>query len=116
LGSKAAQLLIGKDNVDHVDYQTANAGVVIINSDKVSYFHKRAKNKIYYSHSGYPGGFKATSLGQQMNKDSRKVIENAVSGMLPKNKLRKQFMTKLRVFKDNNHNLEAQQPEEVKVT
>lgn len=110
LATNVAELIIGKKEVDNVDYQLSNNHVVVINSDKVSYHPSREKNKFYRRHSGYPGGFSEISFGDQMAKDSRKVIEMAISGMLPKNKLREVIMSRVRVFKDGNHGHEAQQP------
>lgn len=115
LSTTAAALLIGKNLIDATDYQESGQGVIIINSDKVSYHPKREVNKFYSRHSGFPGGYKEISLGDQMVKDSRKVIESAISGMLPKNKLRQKLLGKLKIYKDANHDQEAQQPISVKV-
>lgn len=110
LATNVAELMTGKKNVDNVDYQLSSNYVVIINSDKVSFHPSREKNKFYRRHSGFPGGFKEISFGDQMAKDSRKVIEKAISGMLPKNKLREDIMARIKIFKDGDHSHEAQQP------
>ncbi|MFC1711331.1 50S ribosomal protein L13 [Patescibacteria group bacterium] len=102
--SKIAQLLQGKNKV----YYTANLDcgdyVVVTNASKVKVTGKKFKDKIYYRHSGYPGGLKAVTFEQQMAKDARKVVEWAVKNMLPKNKLRQPRMRRLKVFVTGEHN------------
>jgi len=106
--TKIAELLIGKhkpnqsDNLDGGDY------VVAINSDKLKVTGNKLLNKKYYRHSGYPGGLKEETLAQKMAKDSRKVIELAVKGMLPKNKHQNDRLVRLKVFKDDQHPYQAQ--------
>ncbi len=84
VATQIATLLMGKQkasyspNLDHGDY------VVALNSDQIKVTGKKMEDKSYYRHSGYPGGLKEITLGQQMEKDSRRVIEKAVKGMLPK--------------------------------
>ncbi|NMC35595.1 50S ribosomal protein L13 [Candidatus Beckwithbacteria bacterium] len=101
--TQIAELLIGKHkscfnaHVDCGDY------VVAINAAKVEVTGRKAKQKMYYSHSGFPGGFKEVNYTQQMVKDPRKIIEHAISGMLPKNKLKKDRMKRLRIFVDDKH-------------
>lgn len=115
LSTTAANLLLGKNLVDAVAHQVSGQGVIIINSDKVSYFPTREKNKFYARHSGYPGGFRQISLGEQMRQDSRQVIQDAITGMLPKNKLRKVLLQKLKIYTNEVHEHEAQQPEMVNI-
>ncbi|MDD3190327.1 MAG: 50S ribosomal protein L13 [Candidatus Pacebacteria bacterium] len=103
LSTKAATLLRGKHKVDFVHHIDAGDNVVVINSDNVKFSGKKEDGKIYYSHSGYLGGLKSISLGDQINKDSREVINKAVFGMLPKNKLRNEMMKRLRVYKSAEH-------------
>jgi len=64
---------------------------------------RKASQKLYYRHSGYPGGFRQISFEKQMERDPTKVIKHAVSGMLPKNKLRKRMLTRLRIYGDDKH-------------
>lgn len=106
--SQIAKLLVGKhkpnqhDNLDGGDY------VVAINSDSVKVTGNKLINKKYYRHSGYPGGLKSATLSEKMSKDSRKVIELAVKGMLPKNKFQTNRLRRLKVFTDNQHPYQAQ--------
>jgi len=103
VATQIAGLLMGKHkaayfpNLDQGDY------VVAINSDQIKVTGKKLADKKYYRHSGYPGGLKEVTLGEQMEKDSRKVIEKAVKGMLPKNKLQEPRLRRLKVFKDASH-------------
>jgi len=103
ISSQAAVLLRGKNKVDFAPHIDAGDNVVIINTDNIESSGKKRDGKIYYSHSGYLGGLKMTSLGEQMAKDSRDVIRKAVFGMLPKNKLRNDMMKRLKVYKNSEH-------------
>ena len=101
--TKIASLLMGKhkafnsSNLDHGDY------VVVINAEKVKVTGKKMSDKMYYSHSGFPGGFKSQNLSQLMAKDPRKVIEKAVKGMLPKNKLQQPRLRRMKVYVGQDH-------------
>jgi len=100
---KIAILLMGKGktltgaHLDQGDY------VVAINSDKIKVTGKKLTDKKYYSHSGFPGGFKMITLEQLLAKDSRKVIEKAVKGMLPKNKHQQDRQRRLKLFANAKH-------------
>lgn len=115
LASTVAKILRGKNkptftpNVDGGDF------VVILNSDKIAYTGAKARGKVYYKHSGYPGGMKAVELAKQMQKDSRKVILAAVHGMLPNSRLANKQITKCKVFKGAEHNHAAQQPVKLEI-
>ncbi len=105
---KIATLLMGKGktltgaHLDNGDY------VVAINSDKISVTGKKLTDKIYYSHSGFPGGLKEISLQDLLAKDSRKVIEKAVKGMLPKDKHQQNRLRRLKLFTDDKHPYSAE--------
>jgi len=73
--------------------------VIVTNTDKIKITGKKLKKKVYYHHSGYPGGLKKITLEELMKKDSREVLRKAVWGMLPKNKLRKQRIKNLKLYK-----------------
>jgi len=103
LSSKIATLLRGKHKVTFAPHIDAGDNIVVINSDKVKFSGKKATDKIYYAHSGWLGGMKSTALQDQIKKDSREVINSAVFGMLPKNKLRNEMMKRLRVYKNGEH-------------
>jgi large subunit ribosomal protein L13 len=115
LSTLAANLLRGKEktlftpSVDCGDY------VVIINTREVKVTGNKLEDKMYYRHSGYPGGIKEISLGKQLEKDSNKVIYQAIRGMLPKNKLADQMIKKLKLFPGSEHAHEAQKPEKIEV-
>jgi large subunit ribosomal protein L13 len=103
LASRIATLLMGKNKVDFSYHSDIGSYVVVINSDKLKVTGKKKKDKVYYRHTGYPGGLKETTLGELLSKDSRKVIRFAVSGMLPKNKLRKQRLKRLKIYPGADH-------------
>ena len=110
LAVAAATLLRGKHkptfapNVDGGDY------VIVINADKVAFSGDKLRNKLAYTHSGYPGGLRKRSIGDLMQKHPDRVVEKAIVGMLPKNKLSRQIQRKLRVYAGPEHPHTAQQP------
>jgi len=99
LAVEIANLLRGKDKPEFVPYLDLGDKVEVINTDQLKVTGKKLKQKIYYSHSLYPGGLKAKRLEEMMEKDSRQVVLKAVYGMLPKNKLRDKIIKKLILFK-----------------
>lgn len=100
VSTEIAKLLMGKDkatftpNIDDGDY------VIALNSDSLVTTGTKTLNKKYYRHSGYGGGFRELTLGEMMEKDSRKVLEISVKGMLPKNKLQDPRINRLNVYKN----------------
>lgn len=106
IATQIAQLLQGKDKVYYTPHLDCGDWVVAINAAKIKVTGKKIKEKIYYRHSGYPGGLKAVTFEQQMAKDPRKIIEWAVKNMLPKNKLREGRMRRLKVFAGSEHKYE----------
>lgn len=109
LAVQSANLLRGKHKAIFAPNADTGDFVVIINAEKISLSANKAKTKLRYRHSGYPGGLTTTSIGDDLNKDARKVIEGAVWGMLPKNKLGRQMLTKLKVYSGPTHPHAAQQ-------
>ena len=113
LASEIARILRGKHkpiyspSVDCGDY------VIVINAKKIRVTGNRLDQKNYYRHSGYMGGLKTISMRDQLEKYPNRVIESAVKGMLPKNKLGRQMIKKLKVYADETHPHEAQQPSEL---
>lgn len=103
IASEIAVLLRGKNKINFTPHIDGGDYVVVINSDNLKFTGTKNKNKIYHRFTGYPGGIKSISLGDQMKKDSRKIIKMAVYGMLPKNKLRNQMIKRLRIYKNDNH-------------
>ena len=108
LATQIASLLMGKHkplfsrNMDVGDF------VVIVNADKVRVTGNKAKQKLYYRHSGYPGGLKSISLEKMMQTHPTRVVEYAVKGMLPQNRLRARMMKRLRVYTGDTHPYLAQ--------
>lgn len=103
LATEIAKTLSGKGKVDYTPNVDGGDFVVVVNSDGVILTGNKEKKKTYYRFSGYPGGIKDITFDEQRKKDSRKLIEAAVRGMLPKNKLRNKMMTRLLVYKNEEH-------------
>ena len=110
-----ANKLRGKDQPTFTPHMDTGNFVIVINADKVKLTGKKLEDKMYYSHSGFPGGFKERNAKKMLEIHPTKVLELAVSGMLPKNRLRKVFMDKLKVYTDEKHPHEAQKPELLEV-
>lgn len=104
LATEIVKFLSGKNKVSFAPNVDGGDFVVVLNSDGVIVTGNKAKDKKYYRFSGYPGGIKEISFEKQLIKDSRKIIEAAVKGMLPKNKLSSAMMTRLLIYKDQEHN------------
>ena len=100
LATKAARILIGKDKVAFTPYLDSGDHVVVINADKVKMTGNKVEQKVYYSHSGYPGGLKAVPAKRVREARPEWVVREAIVGMLPKNKLRARRAKKLRVYRD----------------
>ncbi|RHZ37586.1 50S ribosomal protein L13 [endosymbiont GvMRE of Glomus versiforme] len=96
-------------NFDHEIY------VVLVNASKVEFTGKKLNDKLYYRHSGYPGGLKETSAKIMLEKNPIKLMESIVKGMLPPNKLRKRRMNRLFIFPDKEHNLQAREKNFIKI-
>ena len=103
LASKIAEFLIGKTKPNFVRYLDCGDYVVVINSQDVAVTGKKEKEKTYGHYSGHPGGLKEKALWQLRIEKPNEIIERAVAGMLPKNKLRDRLMTRLHVYKDATH-------------
>jgi len=108
LSTKIARLLIGKDKPYFVNYLDCGDYVVVVNAAQIKVSGRKAQQKIYYRHSGYPGGFKQVPFEKQLEKDPRKIIRHAVAGMLPKNKLRQRRLARLKIFVDEKHPYQSQ--------
>jgi len=99
LAVELANLLRGKNKPGFLPYTDKGDHLVVINTDKIKVTGRKREQKMYYRHSGYPGGLKEERLEEVMKKDSRRVVRQAVYGMLPKNKLRDQIVKKLKLYK-----------------
>lgn len=103
MATEIATILRGKNKVNFAPNVDGGDIVVVINTDKITTSGNKAEGKIYHRFSGYPGGITSTKFKDQLVKDSRKIVEKAVYGMLPKNKLRDRMMTRLHIYKDDKH-------------
>ncbi len=110
LASQAATLLRGKHKPTFAPHVDTGDFVIIVNAEKVVLTGKKAEQKRAYRHSGFPGGLSSTSYTELLDKDPRKAVEKAVRGMLPKNSLARQQMSKLKVYAGSAHPHEAQKP------
>jgi len=104
MATEIAKVLDGRNKVDYTPHIDGGDFVVVINADKIRVTGNKLEGKIYHHFSGYPGGISSISLKNLLKKDSKKVIQNAVYGMLPKNKLRDKMMLRLHVYSDAQHN------------
>jgi large subunit ribosomal protein L13 len=109
LAVQAANLLRGKHKAIFAPHVDTGDFVIIVNAEKIALTGDKARKKLAYRHSGYPGGLSATPVGDLLEKDARKVVENAVWGMLPKNKLGRRMLKKLKVYSGPHHPHQAQQ-------
>ncbi|MCI1633453.1 MAG: 50S ribosomal protein L13 [Liquorilactobacillus nagelii] len=116
LSAVVASVLRGKNkptftpNIDTGDF------VIIINADKVALTGRKAERKIYYHHTDHPGGLKSRTAGDYRQKDPEKLLTLSIKGMMPKGSLGRAQMKKLRVYRGENHQHTAQQPEVLDIT
>ena len=109
LAVQTANLLRGKHKPIYAPHMDTGDFVIIVNAENVALTGDKATTKMAYRHSGYPGGLSATPIGVILEKDARKAVERAVWGMLPKNRLGRQILKKLKVYSGPNHPHAAQQ-------
>jgi large subunit ribosomal protein L13 len=110
LATEVATILRGKHKPTYTPHLLSGDFVIVINAAKVAVTRNRLDQKVYYRHSQYPGGLKQETLRQAMQKHPQRVIELAVKGMLPKNRLADQMLHRLKVYAGSEHPHEAQQP------
>lgn len=115
LASKVASILRGKNKATFTPHTDTGDFVIVINSDKVVLTGKKLDNKFYRYHTGYIGGLKEIPYRKMIAEKSDLAVYEAVRGMLPKNSLGRQMLKKLRVYKDAQHNHEAQKPEQLQL-
>ncbi|WP_067441913.1 50S ribosomal protein L13 [Nocardioides jensenii] len=116
LAVQAATLLRGKHKANFAPHMDMGDFVIIVNAEKVALSGKKKTDKMVYRHSGFPGGLSTTPIGDLLEKDARKAIENAVWGMLPKNRLGRQMLKKLKVYSGPEHPHAAQQAKPFEIT
>ena len=113
LASRIAQILSGKDKPIYTPHLNVGDFVVVINAEKVKVTGGKEEKKIYYRHTGYPGGLKERTYEELLSKRPEDIIRKAVRGMLPKNKLGRQMFKKLKVYTGSEHPHQAQRPEKL---
>ena len=116
LAVRIANILRGKNKPEYTPNVDTGDFVIVINAEKAVFTGKKLIDKTYFRHSGYNGGTTFTPAGQMMEKFPTRVIEHAVRGMLPKNRLGEQMYRKLNVYAGSEHPHAAQQPEELKLS
>ncbi|MDO9529787.1 MAG: 50S ribosomal protein L13 [Syntrophales bacterium] len=110
LASEIAKRLRGKHKPVYTPHVDTGDFIVVVNAGKVSLTGKKLTDKIYYHHSGYPGGIKAVTAGKLLKEKPERVLRMAVKGMLPKNSLGRQMLKKLKIYSTSEHPHEAQTP------
>lgn len=115
LASEIAHRLRGKHKAEYTPHVDTGDYIVVINAEKVGVTGNKEKDKIYHSHTGYPGGLKSISFEKLRDKAPERIIEGAVVGMLPKNPLGRQMARKLKVYAGESHPHGAQQPKELDI-
>ena len=111
LSTRVASLLLGKDKPQFTKHIDCGDYVIVINAAQLKVTGNKGEKKIYYRHSGYPGGLKQRTLNEQLERDPSVIIQKAVRGMLPVNKLRDERLKRLKVYSGSEHNNAAQKPE-----
>ncbi|MCR5483435.1 MAG: 50S ribosomal protein L13 [Bacilli bacterium] len=115
LATEVANLLRGKGKVTYTPHVDCGDFVIVTNANKVKLTGNKLNDKMYYNHSGFPGGLRERNAAEMIEKYPVEMIERAVKGMLPKNRLGRQQIKKLKVYADANYAEKAQQPKEYKV-
>lgn len=110
LATQIANVLRGKHKPVYTPSVDTGDFVVVVNAEKIALTGKKVADKVYYSHSGFPGGIKSATAGELLAKKPEELIRKAVKGMLPKNKLARHMLKKLKVYSGASHPHEAQQP------
>ena len=116
LAVQTANLLRGKHKPMFAPHVDTGDFVIIVNAEKVALSGTKKTTKLAYRHSGYPGGLTATPIGEILEKDARKAVEKAVWGMLPKNRLGRQVLKKLKVYSGPEHPHAAQKAKPYEIT
>lgn len=116
LASQAATLIRGKHKPTFAPHVDGGDFVIVINADKVSLSGSKATDKMVYRHSGFPGGLKSVPIGELLEKNPTRVVENAVRGMIPKTRLGRAQLKKLKVYAGAEHPHAAQQPQPFQIS
>ena len=111
LSTQIANRIRGKHKPEYTPHVDTGDYVVVVNAEKVKVTGKKTTHKVYYRHTGYPGGIKSVTFAELMQSSPEKAIEHAVKGMMPRNKLSRAMLGKLKIYAGNEHPHSAQQPE-----
>lgn len=115
VATKAAHILRGKHKVTYTPYVDCGDAVIIINAGKVVLTGDKLNKKVYYNHSGFPGGLRERTAKTMLTEYPVEMVERAIKGMLPKNRLGRQMYRKLFVYENADHKHEAQKPEKIEL-
>ena len=110
LSTEIANRLRGKHKPEYTPHVDAGDYIVVVNAEKVKVTGNKSTEKVYHHHTGYPGGIKSISFAKLIDRAPERIIEKAVKGMMPKNKLSRSMMTKLKIYAGGEHPHSAQQP------
>jgi large subunit ribosomal protein L13 len=113
LAVEVAKRLRGKHKASYTPHIDTGDYIIIVNADKVRFSGNKLENKMYYRHSGYPGGLKSITAKKLLQSKPERVLEHAVKGMLPKNRLGRRMLKKMKVYTGPDHPHQAQQPQEL---
>jgi large subunit ribosomal protein L13 len=115
LATQIADVLRGKRKPEYTPHCDVGDFVIVVNAEKVSVTGNKLEEKLYYRHSGYPGGLRSRTLGEMLERRPEEVIRKAVKGMLPRNRLARQQLQKLKVYAGPDHPHAAQKPEPLEI-
>jgi large subunit ribosomal protein L13 len=115
LATEIAKILRGKNKPQYTPHVDVGDFVVVVNAEKVVVTGKKAEQKVYRRHSGYPGGMKETSYGRMMERRPEEILRRAVYGMMPKTRLARQQLKKLKIYAGPEHPHAAQNPQRLEV-
>ena len=110
IATTIANVLRGKNKPTFTPSVDTGDFIVVVNAEKIALTGNKLADKMYYSHSGYPGGIKSITAGKLLDKKPEDIIKHAVKGMLPKNKLARHMLSKLKIYAGSEHPHKAQQP------
>jgi len=116
LATQIADRLRGKYKPEYTPHCDVGDFVIVINAEKIAVTGKKRTDKLYHRHTGYPGGLRTRTLNEMLDRQPEEVIRKAVKGMLPRNRLARQQLRKLKVYAGPEHPHEAQQPTELEIT
>ena len=111
LATEAASVLSGKRNPKYTPYIDMGDHVIVINAEKIRLTGLKSQQKVYRRYTGFPGGLREESFTRLLQRRPEKIVEEAIKGMLPKSKMGRQMATKLKVYRDDKHPHQAQQPQ-----